>query len=56
MYDSNSKGISYTAGFFMLIGFAVAALLVAGMLSIPVWTAMTGTGMDIIVRSKPYRG
>ncbi|MCC7401005.1 MAG: CPBP family intramembrane metalloprotease [Chitinophagaceae bacterium] len=46
MYDSNSKGISYTAGFFMLIGFAVAALLVAGMLSIPVWTAMTGTGMD----------
>ncbi len=42
MYDSNSKGISYSAGFFILIGFALVALLIASLLSIPIWTAMTG--------------
>ncbi len=42
MYDSNSKGISYTAGFFMLIAFAIAGLMLASMISLPVWTAMTG--------------
>ena len=42
MYDSHSKGISYTAGFFMLIAFAVASTILAGLLSIPIWTAMTG--------------
>ena len=42
MYDSNSKGISYLAGFFMLIAFVVASTILAGLLSIPIWTAMTG--------------
>jgi hypothetical protein len=42
MYDSHSKGISNTAGFFMLIAFAVAGSILAGILSIPVWTSMTG--------------
>lgn len=42
MYDSNSKGISYSAGFFMLIGFAIAGMIMAGLISIPVWSAMTG--------------
>jgi membrane protease YdiL (CAAX protease family) len=42
MYDSNSKGISYTAGFFMLIAFAVAGIFIAALISIPVWTSMTG--------------
>jgi len=42
MYDNNSKGISYSAGFFMLIGFAIAGLLLASIISIPVWTSMTG--------------
>ncbi len=42
MYDSHSKGISYTAGFFMLIAFAVAGLVLASAISVPVWTAMTG--------------
>ncbi|MCZ2458570.1 MAG: CPBP family intramembrane metalloprotease [Chitinophagales bacterium] len=46
MYDSNSKGISYISGFFILIGFVVASFILAGLVSIPVWTAMTGTGMD----------
>lgn len=42
MYDSQSKGISYTAGFFMLIAFAIASFILAGLLSLPIWTAMTG--------------
>lgn len=42
MYDSHSKGISYTAGFFMLIGFAIASTFLAGILSMPIWSAMTG--------------
>src|SRR5258705_4792246 len=42
MYDSNSKGISYTAGFFILIGFAIAGIVLASVISIPIWTNMTG--------------
>lgn len=42
MYDSHSKGISYTAGFFMLIAFAIASFILAGLVSIPIWSAMTG--------------
>lgn len=45
MYDNNSKGISYTAGFFMLIGFAVAGIFLAALISLPVWTSMTGLGI-----------
>ena len=45
MYDTNSKGISYTAGFFMLIAFAVAGVFIAALISIPVWTSMTGLGL-----------
>jgi len=42
MYDSNSKGISYTAGFFILIGFAITGIILASVISIPIWTNMTG--------------
>ena len=45
MYDNNSKGISYTAGFFIVIGFAIAGLFVGTLLSIPIWTSMTGKGI-----------
>src|SRR5215208_83584 len=45
MYDSNSKGISYTAGFFILIAFAVAGLIIGTLISIPIWTGMTGKGI-----------
>src|SRR5438046_9030971 len=45
MYDSNSKGISYTAGFFILIGFAIAGLFIGSLLSVPAWTSMTGKGL-----------
>jgi len=46
MLDQDSKGISYTGGFFMLIAFAVAGLLLGSLLAIPVWQAMTGTGIE----------
>ena len=42
MFDKDAKGISYTAGFFILIGFAVAGLILASIISIPIWTNMTG--------------
>ncbi len=45
MYDNNSKGPSYTAGFFMLIAFAVAGVFLAALISLPVWTSMTGLGI-----------
>jgi membrane protease YdiL (CAAX protease family) len=41
-YDNNTKGISYTAGFFMLIAFAVAGLVLAATISAPIWESMTG--------------
>ena len=42
MYDNDSKGISYTAGFFMLIAFAIAGLVLASTLGAQVWHQMTG--------------
>ena len=48
MYDSHSKGISYSSGFFMLIAFAVASSILAGLISIPIWTSMTGESFKTI--------
>ena len=42
MYDSSSKGISYSAGFFILIGFAITGIILASVISIPIWVNMTG--------------
>src|SRR5688572_31830133 len=42
MYDKDSKGISYLAGFFILIAFAVAGLMLASALGGLVWQQMTG--------------
>ncbi|HSU29503.1 MAG TPA: type II CAAX endopeptidase family protein [Chitinophagaceae bacterium] len=42
MIDQEEKGMSYSAGFFILIGFTVAALIFASFLSIPIWEKMTG--------------
>jgi membrane protease YdiL (CAAX protease family) len=44
MYDNDSKGISYTGGFFMLIAFAVGGLFMASAISIPIWQSFTGKG------------
>jgi hypothetical protein len=46
MYDSNSKGVSYTAGFFITIALAVAGIFIGSFISIPVWMAMTGKGLE----------
>jgi uncharacterized protein len=46
MYDYDSKGISYTAGFFMLIAFTIAAFVLSLVISIPIWTNMTGKGFQ----------
>jgi len=43
MYDSDSKGISYTAGFFMTITFTIASVILAAALSTQLWQAITGT-------------
>jgi len=42
MFDKDSKGISYTAGFFMLIAFAIAGVIMAEMITRPIWYSMTG--------------
>lgn len=46
MYDNNSKGISYSAGFFMLIAFAIAGIFLANEINVRVWTAMTGKNYE----------
>jgi membrane protease YdiL (CAAX protease family) len=46
MYDSNSKGISYTAGFFIIIAFAIAGIFIGTLISVPIWTSMTGKGLS----------
>ncbi len=52
MYDSNSKGISYTAGFFMLIAFAVAGLIFAALLGNQVSISMTGKNLEELSSGK----
>jgi membrane protease YdiL (CAAX protease family) len=42
MYDNDSKGISYSAGFFMLIAFAIAGIFLAAQINTQIWFAMTG--------------
>jgi membrane protease YdiL (CAAX protease family) len=42
MYDNQSKGISYSAGFFMLIAFVIAGLFLVAFINAPVWEYMTG--------------
>ncbi|MGK2862351.1 MAG: CPBP family glutamic-type intramembrane protease [Chitinophagaceae bacterium] len=42
MYDNESRGISYTAGFFMLLAFTIAGLAMASLLGTQIWHQMTG--------------
>ena len=42
MYDNDSKGIPYIGGFFMLIAFAIAGLVLASTISAQVWYQFTG--------------
>jgi membrane protease YdiL (CAAX protease family) len=46
MYNMESRpGMSYSAAFFILFGMLGAGLIVGGLASIGVWTAMTGKGI-----------
>ncbi len=48
MYSGNSKGISYTSGFFLLIGLWVVGLVLGSLAAIPVWLLMgSGSIMDM---------
>jgi membrane protease YdiL (CAAX protease family) len=42
MYDKDSKGISYSAGFFMLIAFTIAGFFLYAVISAPLWNILTG--------------
>lgn len=46
MNDNDSKGVSYWAGFFMLIAFVIAGLMVSGVFTGWIWTAMTGKSIE----------
>ncbi|RYZ47679.1 MAG: hypothetical protein EOP49_20675, partial [Sphingobacteriales bacterium] len=49
MYDNDSKNISYTAGFFMLIAFVIAAMIFLQEFIVgPVWTSMTGKSISVL--------
>jgi len=48
MYDNDSKGISYTAGFFMLIAFVIAGMMFTQVLIGPIWTGITGKKIEIL--------
>lgn len=49
MYDNDSKGISYTRGFFMLIAFVIAGAIFGMQLSQLVWEGMTGKPFSALV-------
>jgi membrane protease YdiL (CAAX protease family) len=46
MIDNDSRGISYTGGFFMLIGLAIAGLILANKLQGLIWVEMTGNPLQ----------
>jgi uncharacterized protein len=49
MYNMQSRpGISYSAAFFILFGMLGAGLIIGGIASIGVWTAMTGKGVFVM--------
>ncbi|MBL7741220.1 MAG: CPBP family intramembrane metalloprotease [Chitinophagaceae bacterium] len=49
-YDSRLKGLSYSAGFFMLIAFAIAGIIFSAEIAKMVWVSMTGKHFDEYVK------
>lgn len=47
MYDYNSRGISYSAGFFMLIVFAICGIFLSQMINQVFWESMTGNALKV---------
>ena len=49
MNDHDSKGISYAGGFFILIAFAIGALVLTNeIINPPIWKSLTGKSMEAI--------
>ncbi|MBN8878565.1 MAG: CPBP family intramembrane metalloprotease [Sphingobacteriales bacterium] len=48
MYDNDSKGISYLAGFFMLIAFVIAGMMFTQVITGPIWTGLTGKNISVL--------
>jgi len=46
MYDNQSKGLPYTSGFFILLAFAIGAIMLSAELSKVVYSLMTGKVYD----------
>lgn len=46
MYDKDSKGVSWSAGFFMLICFVLAGAIAAAFMIKGIWTGMTGKPIE----------
>ncbi|MBL7745710.1 MAG: CPBP family intramembrane metalloprotease [Chitinophagaceae bacterium] len=49
-YDSRPKGLSYSAGFFMLIAFAIAGIIFSAEIAKMVWISMTGKNFDQYIK------
>jgi CAAX protease family protein len=45
IYENDSRGLSFTSGFFILIALSFAGLFLAVVISAPIWTMMTGTNI-----------
>lgn len=48
---TGEKGVSYLAGFFMLIAFGIGGMLFGGLLGIPVAAAMSGKSVGFIIEN-----
>ena len=53
MYDNQSKGISYTAGFFMIIVFVVVGAFLSEQINKQIWIYWTGQSFDLVSRVNP---
>lgn len=51
MVKLGEKGISYTAGFFMLIAFGIGGNILGGLLGIPLIAAMSGKSIPFIIEN-----
>jgi len=51
MNNNNSKGVSYTTGFFMLIGFSVLGLVIAGIIGLIILLVATGQSVTDVEKA-----
>src|SRR5688572_21814101 len=53
MYDNQSKGISYTAGFFLVIVFVIVGIVLSEAINKPIWLQLTGQAYTDASRYDP---